>query len=176
MLLNILYYDQSTESKSSKTSSALSIGSIPITSEQIGTGIFIELLSLMPSLLLVQLFRRSKQRSSKENELSLLQRTLIHLKGHQTSDIQINKKNKSSWKFPCWCLYVAYGLSFLFIGISIFFIIIRGIEFGDSKIQKWLISLIIGFFSSICLTQPIKVIHFLIIIIKYLSFACRLFL
>ena len=41
--------------------------------------------------------------------------------------------------------------------VSIFFIIARGIEFGDVKVQKWLTSLIAGFFSSIFVIQPIKV-------------------
>jgi hypothetical protein len=55
-----------------------------------------------------------------------------------------------------------HGLSFIFIEISILFIIVGGIEFGDFKTQKWLKSLLIGFFSSISLTQPIKVNHFLL--------------
>jgi hypothetical protein len=67
------------------------------------------------------------------------------------------KKKKSSITFPWWCLFIAYGLSLLIIGISMFFIIVRGIEFGDSKTQKWLTSVLTGFLSSIFLTQPIKV-------------------
>jgi hypothetical protein len=42
-----------------------------------------------------------------------------------------------------------------------FFIIVRGIEFGDLKTQKWLTSLLSGLFSSILLIQPIKVILFI---------------
>ncbi len=67
------------------------------------------------------------------------------------------KKKTLSITFPWWCLFIAYGLSLLIIGISMFFIIVRGIEFGDSKTQKWLTSVLTGFFSSILLTQPIKV-------------------
>ena len=52
---------------------------------------------------------------------------------------------------------MAYALSLIIVGISSLFIIARGIEFGDEKTQKWLVSLVIGFFSSILLTQPIKV-------------------
>jgi hypothetical protein len=48
-------------------------------------------------------------------------------------------------------------LSLIISGISMFFIIVRGIEFGDLKTQKWLTSLISGFFSSIFLIQPMKV-------------------
>jgi hypothetical protein len=48
----------------------------------------------------------------------------------------------------------------LLVAVSIFFLIVEGIEFGDLKTQKWLTSLISGFFSSIFLIQPIKVKHF----------------
>jgi len=55
--------------------------------------------------------------------------------------------------FPWWCIFVAYGLSLLLAIVSIFFLIARGIEFGDLKTQKWLTS-------SILLIQPTKVNHF----------------
>jgi len=71
--------------------------------------------------------------------------------------VQSTKKKKSSLTFPWWCLFVAYGLSLIFAIISMFFIIARGIQFGDLKTQKWLTSLLTGFFSSIFLIQPIKV-------------------
>ena len=53
--------------------------------------------------------------------------------------------------------------------VSIFFLIVRGIEFGDLKTQKWLTSLISGFFSSILLTQPIKILCLAI----FFAFFCR---
>ncbi len=56
---------------------------------------------------------------------------------------------------------MAYGLSLILVGVSIFFIIVRGIEFGDVKTQKWLTSILTGFFSSIFLTQPTKVMFFI---------------
>ena len=59
--------------------------------------------------------------------------------------------------FPWWCLFIAYGLSSVMAAVSIFFIIVRGIEFGDVKCQKWLTSLLSSFFSSIILVQPVKV-------------------
>ena len=37
------------------------------------------------------------------------------------------------------------------------FVIIKGIEFGDAQVTKWLTSLIISFLSSILFTQPLKV-------------------
>jgi hypothetical protein len=71
--------------------------------------------------------------------------------------VQADKQKKSQLIFPWWCLFIGYSLSFLMVVTSIFFIIVRGIEFGDLKTQKWLTSLISGFFSSIFLIQPMKV-------------------
>ena len=131
MLLNILYYDQAAAAKTQGT--GLTVGPLFVTSEQVGIGVVVELLSFLPSLLLLQMFRRLRPRHS-----------------HRP-------KKGSSWTLPWWCLFVAYGLSLIIAGVSVFFVIVRGIEFGDLKVQKWLTSLLTGFFSSILLIQPIKV-------------------
>lgn len=75
-----------------------------------------------------------------------------------SKSINTNKNKRFTLTFPWWCLFIVYVLSFLIIGISIFFILVRGIEFGDLKTQKWLTSIVTGFFSSILLSQPIKII------------------
>ena len=38
------------------------------------------------------------------------------------------------------------------------FVVIKGIEFGDALVGKWLTSLLIAFLSSVLFTQPLKVI------------------
>jgi hypothetical protein len=77
------------------------------------------------------------------------------------SDVDEKKsKVKSSFTFPWWCIFIVYGLCIILVGVSILFIIARGIEFGDDKTQKWLTSILSGFFSSIFLTQPLKVTFF----------------
>jgi ABC-type multidrug transport system permease subunit len=53
--------------------------------------------------------------------------------------------------FPWWWIFIAYDLCLILVGISILFIIARGIEFGDSKTQPGLTSLLGGFFSPILL-------------------------
>ena len=76
------------------------------------------------------------------------------------SENKINKTGKASLTFPWWCLFIAYGICLILVGVSILFIIARGIEFGDLKTQKWLTSILSGFFSSILVTQPLKVKFF----------------
>ena len=61
------------------------------------------------------------------------------------------KKKSFELKFPWWFKIFAYMLSFLFAGVSLFFVVVKGIEFGDGKVTKWLTSLIISFLSSILL-------------------------
>jgi hypothetical protein len=44
------------------------------------------------------------------------------------------------------------------MAVSSALVIIKGIEFGDEIVGKWLTSLIVSFLSSVLLTQPLKVI------------------
>ncbi|CAF3624741.1 unnamed protein product [Adineta steineri] len=159
MLINIMYYDLSNEANASSEThnGALSIGPFYIAPQQIGIGIMVELFTLIPSLLIVQFFRRIQPR----RQVSRLREALYKMKPSRKSsseDVPAIKKKKSSITFPWWCLFIAYGLSMIIIVISIFFIIVRGIEFGDVKTQQWLTSVLTGFFSSVIFTQPIKII------------------
>lgn len=70
---------------------------------------------------------------------------------------QKKSKNKQPLTFPWWCKIVAYALSYAFSGICVFFILSKGISFGNDKCTAWLTSIIISLFSSVFLTQPIQV-------------------
>jgi hypothetical protein len=119
-----------------------------------------------PTLLLVQFFRRTKRRHTRVSKIKQilkeynLQDDYItdeetqHQDEHEPKD---QNKKKSELKFPWWFKIFAYVLSFSFATVSLFFVIIKGIEFGDEKVQKWLTSLLISFLSSLLLTQPIQV-------------------
>ncbi|CAF3719120.1 unnamed protein product, partial [Adineta steineri] len=121
-----------------------------------GIGIMVELFTLIPSLLIVQFFRRIRPR----RQIAPIREALYKMKlSRKTStNAPAITKKQSSITFPWWCLFIAYGLSMIIIVISIFFIIVRGIEFGDVKTQQWLTSVLTGFFSSVIFTQPIKII------------------
>lgn len=107
-------------------------------------GIVVELFSFVPSVLLVQFFRRIQTRKKRGGD------------GREKAK---RKKRQCDVVFPWWCLYVAYGVSLMMVGGSILLTVARGIELGDRRIQQWLKSLVISFISSVCLTQPLKVIH-----------------
>ncbi|CAF4281045.1 unnamed protein product, partial [Adineta steineri] len=114
MFLNIMYYDLSNQTKSnnSTNSASLSIGSLQINSQQIIIGIIVDFFAFIPSLLIVQLFRRLR---SRQKQFSPLQQALHKIKPH----LQCQKKNnkKSSLTFPWWCIFIAYGFCAIFVGL-----------------------------------------------------------
>ncbi|CAF4278821.1 unnamed protein product, partial [Adineta steineri] len=117
MLLNIMYYDLSTEAKTnnSTNTASLSFGSFYLNSQQVIIGIVVELFALIPSLLIVQLFRRLQ---SRKKQISPLHQTLYKIK----PDLNINEekvKKKFSLSFPWWCIFVAYGLCIILVDLSI---------------------------------------------------------
>lgn len=114
---------------------------------------------MIPSLLLVQIFRRLR---SRRPSISALHQTVSQLKPNTTIKSQSSNK---SFTFPWWFIFIAYGLSIILVGVSILFIIARGIEFGDTKTQQWLISIVTSFCSSVLLTQPLKILALSIVFI-----------
>lgn len=59
--------------------------------------------------------------------------------------------------FPWWCKIIAYAISFVFAVTSTFFIVVKGITFGDDKCAKWLTSFVVSIITSVLLTQPLQV-------------------
>ncbi|CAF1313923.1 unnamed protein product [Adineta ricciae] len=161
MLLNILYYDQVATAKANVNTASLAFGPLHITPEQISIGVIVELLTFLPSIFLVQFFRRIEPKRLQQ-QLSPLRQAIYKIRPDNTI-VESNRKKRSRMTFPWWCLFIAYALSFIIVAVSMFFVIVRGIEFGDVKTQKWLTSLLTGFLSSIVLIQPAKIIGLAII-------------
>jgi hypothetical protein len=121
-----------------------------------------------PTLLLVQFFRRIKRRHTRIskinkilNENNLKNDLTIEEQGEEIKKVNdSNNKKKfklSEFKFPWWFKIFSYLISFVFASVSLFFVIVKGIEFGDEKVQKWLTSLLVSFLTSLLLTQPLQV-------------------
>jgi polycystin 1L2 len=126
-------------------------------------GFIVDVLCFVPTLLFVQLFRRIRPRR-KPNQLSPVVQALIQLRG--TAHVNASKraaspaaaKRKRPLLLPWWWLIIAYIISFLVVIMAAFVTVARSIEFGDTKTQKWLVSILASFLSSVFLSHPIKVI------------------
>jgi len=149
-----MYYGVDTSS----SSDGIKIGTyVNLTVQQISVGVITSLIVFQPSVLLVQLFKRIKRRHSRISKI----REMLQGKAEKQQDTKFlptKKKQKSGLKFPWWFRVFAYMLSFAFAVVSLFFVIIKGLVFGNDKVTKWVTSIIVSFFTSAFLTQPIKVI------------------
>jgi hypothetical protein len=114
----------------------------------------------LPSLFLVELFRRSRERITRSRLV------YVSTQKYLTNNYENLKKNyyyenKKAFRkllLPWWCRIVAFFICIVLIAISIFFILIKGIEFGEIKAKKWLTSLLVSFLASVFITQPLKVV------------------
>lgn len=115
-----------------------------------------------PSFILVQLFRRSKRRSSTNK--TDIQREKLDIEKQVAKSSNSGgdggdgkKKKKPPLKLPWWCKIIAYIMSLAICGVCSFFIIVQGVQFGDEKVGKWLTSLVMSFVTGVFLTQPAQV-------------------
>ncbi len=123
------------------------------------------LFTLPITILLIQLFKRSKRRVSRNDKLN----KILHLNKPKTEKDEfkdINEENQpkpkpkrklANFMLPWWCKIIAYILSFAIIGVSSFFIFVKGIALSNDTVAKWLSSLLVSIISSIVLVQPLKV-------------------
>lgn len=81
------------------------------------------------------------------------------LKNKYVSEYGIDADYKKSKRMllPWWTRIIVHICCNIAIIAAATFIIIEGIQFGDSLVQKWLASLIVSFFASIILYQPFQV-------------------
>ncbi|RWS31890.1 polycystic kidney disease protein 1-like protein 2-like protein [Leptotrombidium deliense] len=184
MLVNAMWYERVPPKPKS---SALEIGPFALSPEQIGVGFFSNLIVFPPTFLIVLLFRKSRLRVLRpsriqealkkqgveirkndrraSNKLSSTT-SLVTLDGAKESfSVSQNAKTKKQmakkkkkFMFPWWCRYIAWALCILSMIVSVFFLWAYGIQFGDEKTRKWVTSLIVSFFASILVTQPVKVL------------------
>uniref|UniRef100_UPI003AAB5C42 polycystin-1-like protein 2 n=1 Tax=Centroberyx gerrardi TaxID=166262 RepID=UPI003AAB5C42 len=71
----------------------------------------------------------------------------------------VSKKRKSAgcW-LPWWCVFIGWFLLLSISGVSTYFTLLYGFQYGKQKSIKWVMSLGLSLFQSIFILQPLKVI------------------
>ncbi|XP_016396373.1 polycystic kidney disease protein 1-like 2 [Sinocyclocheilus rhinocerous] len=82
--------------------------------------------------------------------------TLQHASQSQPS-VQVQKK-KQGWWLPWWFLFIGWFLLFAMSGISTFFTLLYGFQYGRESSIQWVITLTLSLVQSIFILQPLKVI------------------
>jgi hypothetical protein len=178
MLANIMYYGTASNTLNPN---ALNIGPFTITPEQVGVGIMTNLIVFPPSFIIMQIFRRSRDRQQDQLDKALKKpnqsniREMFDCFEFLNLFILVHRGLKRFSTFPWWMKILAYMFSFFCAFISIFFILMYGISFGNEKVQKWITSLLISVLTSIFLTQPIQVALTAIFFVSVLKKSTDLF-
>ncbi|XP_064099124.1 location of vulva defective 1-like [Macrobrachium nipponense] len=184
MLVNAMWYGTVTEQPGT---GGLQFGPFNLSPEQIGVGVMSNIIVFLPSTVIVLLFRKSRPRKLRKSRVQeAVERTRrqaakvsnpvprgkdVESEGNNTSEDKISpqnenkkeqeeeekKKKKKKLTLPWWCVIIAWILVWVCIAASCFFLLMYGIQFGNTKTTKWVTSLIISFFSSILFVQPLKI-------------------
>ena len=73
------------------------------------------------------------------------------------------KKPKPKAFLPHWVIYIAYTLIFVASGTAAFFVILYGFQFGKEKSDNWMKSMMLSFWQSVLVIQPVKVRNVLVL-------------
>jgi hypothetical protein len=149
MLTNIINFTLMNSATSSNTPcEGLALGSsICISLIGILRSVIINLILFVPTFIMLEVFKRTKRR--KPHIIRL--REIVGLKNHKLP-------KQREFRFPWWIKIICHILSMIIMIVSIFFTILYGIQLGDQSAQKWLSSILLSFFISVCLTGPVKAV------------------
>ncbi|KAI4874710.1 hypothetical protein NFI96_029136 [Prochilodus magdalenae] len=67
-------------------------------------------------------------------------------------------KKKAGCKLPWWFVFIAWALLLSISGISTFFTLLYGFQYGKESSIRWVITLTLSLFQSIFIIQPLKVV------------------
>ncbi|XP_071043251.1 location of vulva defective 1-like [Parasteatoda tepidariorum] len=177
MLTNAMYYER-TSAKPDQ--GGFKFGPLSLSPEQIAVGVLSNLMIFPPTFLMIFFFRKSRPKNLRPSRIeeAVKQQRSEWKKKPSANKERKNKKSdaeaqtchrKKRFSLPWWCVYFGWFMVAISIGASLFFMWAYGIEFGDEKTSKWLTSLVVSFFSSLLVTQPIKIILMTIV----MSCICR---
>lgn len=76
---------------------------------------------------------------------------------------ELSKKNKGK-VLPWWFVYIAWVISMFTCLTSSYFVMLYGTKYGNTRSVEWLVSFITGFFQSVFIQQPLKVLGLAVIL------------
>lgn len=155
MISNAMFY--------SKPAQVIEIGPIRFSYTMLWTSFMGIIISTFPIVLIMTLFKRSKQRHySRKNSSSgevaeesfLSTEELVATNRKVTGDFY---EESNGVRLPWFCAYIAWVLTALSILASAIFIILYSQEWGKEKSEEWLTTFFLSFFESCFIVDPLKV-------------------
>ncbi|CAG5857105.1 unnamed protein product [Menidia menidia] len=88
----------------------------------------------------------------------LVRKAEMVFSSHLPAPVRKKKKTPVGCRLPWWCVFVGWFLLLSISGISTYFTLLYGFQYGREKSIKWVMSLGLSLFESIFILQPLKVI------------------
>ncbi|XP_075878911.1 polycystin-1-like protein 2 [Nelusetta ayraudi] len=82
------------------------------------------------------------------------------LDGGSSPEESINGDSTKKGGLPWWFVFVGWTLVIATSGVSGYFTMMYGLTYGKERSISWLISMVVSFFESLFITQPLKVLGF----------------
>lgn len=79
------------------------------------------------------------------------------LDGGSSSEESVSGDSAKKGGLPWWFVFVGWTLVIATSGVSGFFTMMYGLSYGKERSISWLISMVVSFFESLFITQPLKV-------------------
>ncbi|XP_064635025.1 uncharacterized protein LOC135492455 [Lineus longissimus] len=138
MLSNAMWYQTGTTG----SSSALHIGPLRISFRTVFIGLMSSVIILPPTMAMVEIFSRTRFHRKEIN-------------------VQIRRKypeRKQARLLPWWCVFFGYILVIMAISCGVFFTFFYSLEWGGTKSNEWLSTLLISLVETVVLLQPGKML------------------
>ena len=148
MVTSAMWYGTSTTDATDK---GITIGPLRFTYQQLFISFMCSIIIVPPNLLIVNIFKRVRPRSSQIHVMDVLKRM------QDGEDSEGKVKKKRPFLLPWWFVFVGYFLVFACVFVSGFFIVFYSLEWGTQKSTEWLLSIVLSFTETIFIVQPIKV-------------------
>ncbi len=164
MVVNAMWFGKDEES----SYPSLKIGPVELSYFTFYVSIAGSLIVLPPTLLIIEIFRRSKQRMVQKDEtLAVLVEDPFLAAGYTKHPRQPlpdtvpthnhQKAKKKTRRLPWWFIIVGYILVFATVSLCGIMCIFYSLEWGKQKANEWLLAMFLGFFQSLLIIQPVKV-------------------
>ncbi|XP_026071809.1 polycystic kidney disease protein 1-like 2 [Carassius auratus] len=105
-------------------------------------------------------FLDEELRQARETVAVLLKKaemaTFQHV-SQRSPTVEVQKK-KQGWWLPWWFLFIGWFLLFALSGLSTFFTLLYGFQYGRESSIQWVVTLTLSLVQSIFILQPLKVI------------------
>uniref|UniRef100_A0A8D3BLK0 Polycystic kidney disease protein 1-like 2 n=1 Tax=Scophthalmus maximus TaxID=52904 RepID=A0A8D3BLK0_SCOMX len=79
---------------------------------------------------------------------------------HRLPESSLDQHDRSPRGLPWWFVFVGWILVIATSGVSGYFTMMYGLTYGKDRSISWLISMLVSFFESLFITQPLKVLGF----------------